>query len=188
MYVTAHISNFWNHCDPCYYHWYWTNKQNDLSVSYGQCDTSSTVFCMVIFVVVAQLLLCPTLCSPMVCSTPGSPVLHRLLEFAQIHVRWVDGCKSYLSNHLILCCPLLLLPSVFPSTRVFSRELVLWIRWPKYWSFNFNISPSNEYLGLISFRISWFFSLFCSPKIYGLHIFVYIYANIFAYICLYMSI
>ena len=60
------------------------------------------------------------------------------------------------SNHLILCCPLLLLPSIFPSVRVFSNESVLLIRWPKYWSFNFSISPSNEYLGLISFRIDWF--------------------------------
>ena len=57
------------------------------------------------------------------------------------------------SNHLILCCPLLLLPSIFPSIRVFSNELALRIRWPKYWSFNFSISPSNEYSGLISFRI-----------------------------------
>ena len=57
------------------------------------------------------------------------------------------------SNHLIFCCPLLLLPLIFPSTRVFSKESVLHIRWPKYWSFSFNISPSNEYSGLISFRI-----------------------------------
>ena len=61
-----------------------------------------------------------------------------------------------LSNHLILCCPLLLLPSVFPSVKVFSSELALLIRWPEYWSFSFNISPSNEYSGLISFRIDWF--------------------------------
>jgi len=60
------------------------------------------------------------------------------------------------SNHLILCCPLLLLPSIFPSIRVFSNESVLPIRWPKYWNFSFSISPSNEYLGLISFRIDWF--------------------------------
>ena len=59
------------------------------------------------------------------------------------------------SNHLILCCPLLLLPSIFPSIRVFSNESVLHIRWPKYWSFNISISPSNEYSGLISFRIEW---------------------------------
>ena len=60
------------------------------------------------------------------------------------------------SSHLILCCPLFLLPSIFPSIRVFSSESVLHIRCPKYWSFSFNISPSNEYLGLISFRIDWF--------------------------------
>ena len=59
-------------------------------------------------------------------------------------------------NHLILYCPLLLLPSIFPSFRVFSNESVLRIRWPKYWSFSFSISPSNEYSGLISFRIDWF--------------------------------
>ena len=59
------------------------------------------------------------------------------------------------SNHLILCCPLLLPPSIFPSIRVFSNESVLRIRWPKYWSFSFNISPSNEHPGLISFRIDW---------------------------------
>ena len=60
------------------------------------------------------------------------------------------------SNHLILCCPLLLLPSIFPSIRVFSNESTLHMRWPKYWSFSFNISPSNEHPGLISFRMDWF--------------------------------
>ena len=59
------------------------------------------------------------------------------------------------SHHLILCCPLLLLPSIFPSIRVFSNESVLCIRWPKYWSFSFSTSPSNEYSGLISFRMDW---------------------------------
>ena len=59
------------------------------------------------------------------------------------------------SKHLILCCPLLLLPSIFPSIRVFANESVLHIRWPKYWSFSFSISPSNEYSGLISFRMDW---------------------------------
>ena len=59
------------------------------------------------------------------------------------------------SNHLILCCPLLLLPSIFPSIRVFSKESTLGTRWPRYWSFSFNISPSNEHLGLISFRVDW---------------------------------
>ena len=60
------------------------------------------------------------------------------------------------SNHVILCCPLLLLPSIFPSIRVISNESVFCISWPKYWSFSFSISPSNEYSGLISFRIDWF--------------------------------
>ena len=60
-----------------------------------------------------------------------------------------------LSNHLILCCPLLLLPSIFPSIRVFSSESVLCIRWPEYWSFSFSISPSSDYSGLISFRTDW---------------------------------
>ena len=60
------------------------------------------------------------------------------------------------SNHLIFCCPLLLLSSIFPSIRVFSSDLALHIRWPKYWSFSFSISPTNEYSGLISFRIDWF--------------------------------
>ena len=72
---------------------------------------------------------------------------------------WTDWCpldQWMPSSHLILYCPLLLLPSVFPSIRVFSRELVLCIRWPKYWSFSFSISPSNEYSGLISFRMNWF--------------------------------
>ena len=59
-------------------------------------------------------------------------------------------------NHLILCCPLLLLPSIFPNIKVYPNESVLRIRWPKYWSFSFNISPSNEYSGLISFMIDWF--------------------------------
>ena len=70
------------------------------------------------------------------------------------------------SNHLILCCPLLLLPSIFPSIRAFSNELALHIRWPKYWSFNFSISASNEYSGLISFRLDWFdpSQTGCSPR------------------------
>ena len=99
-------------------------------------------------------LLSPTLCDPMNCSTPGFPVLHILPELAQTHVHWV-GDAIQPSNHLILYHPLLLLPSVFPSIRVFSSESVLCIRWPKYWSFSLNISPSNEHSGLISFRMNW---------------------------------
>ena len=94
---------------------------------------------------------CPTLCDSTDCSTPGFPVHHQLLELAQTHVHW----SVMPSNHLILCCPLLLL-SIFPSIRVFSKVSVLPTRWPKYWSFSFNISPSNEYSRLISFRIDWF--------------------------------
>ena len=96
--------------------------------------------------------LCPTLCDPTDCSTPGIPVHYQLTELAQTHVHGV-GVMS--SNHLILCRPLLLPPSIFPSIRVFSNELALCIRWPKYWSFSFSISPSTEYSGLISFRMDW---------------------------------
>ena len=85
------------------------------------------------------------------CSTPGFPVHHQLPELAQTHVHQV----MMPSNRLILCCPLLFLPSVFPSIRVFSNELALQIRWPNCWRFSFSISPSNEYSGLISFRIGW---------------------------------
>jgi len=74
---------------------------------------------------------------------PGFPVHHQLPELSQTHV------------HFILCCPILLLPSIVPSIRVFSSESVLRIRWPKYWSFSSRISPSNEYSGLISFKIDW---------------------------------
>ena len=95
---------------------------------------------------------CPTLCNPMDCSTPGLPVYHQLPELAQTHVHQVGD----VINHLILCYPLLLLPSIFPSMRVFSSDSILCIRWPKYWSFSFSISPSNEYSELIFFRIDWF--------------------------------
>ena len=84
----------------------------------------------------------------------GSFVHHYFLEFAQIHGanHSVTIESVMFSNHLILCCPLLLLPSIFPSIRVFSTESALHIRWPNYWSFSFRIHPSNEYSGLISFR------------------------------------
>ena len=91
-------------------------------------------------------------CDPVDCSMPGFPV-HPLSQ----SLLKLMSIKSVMpSNHLILCLPLLLLPSIFPSIRVFSNELALCIRWPKYWSFSFSISPSNEYSGLISFRIDWF--------------------------------
>ena len=129
---------------------------------------------------------CPTLCNPVDCSSPGSSVHGifqarilvsqsvQLLSCVQLFVTpWTAACQAALSitnsrsllqlmsiesvmpsNHLILCHPLLLLPSIFPNIRVFSNESALHIRWPKYWSFS--ISPSNEYSGLISFRIDWF--------------------------------
>ena len=101
------------------------------------------------FSLVAQS--CLTICNPMDCSTLALPVHHQLSELTQTHVHRV----SEPSNHLILCCPFLLLPSIFPRIRVFSDESVLHIRWPRYWSFSFNISPSNVHSGLISFRMDW---------------------------------
>ena len=114
------------------------------------------------------------LCDPMYCIMPGFPNLLKLMSIKLVMP----------SNHLILCQPLLL-PSVFPSIRVFSKESVLHIRWPKYWSFSFNISPSNEYSGLISFRMDLdllavqetlnkkhqFFSthFLCSPTLTSIH-------------------
>ena len=95
---------------------------------------------------------CPTSHSPMNCSTPGFPVHHQLLELTQAHVHQVGDAIQ--PSHPLLS--LLLLPSIFPSIRVFSSESVLLTRWPKYWSFSFSISPSNEYSRLISFRMDWF--------------------------------
>ena len=95
--------------------------------------------------------LCPTLCDPMDCSTPD------LLSYtnSQSLLKLMSIESVMPSNHLILCHPLLLLHSIFPSIRVFSSELVLCIRWPMYWSFSFSISPSNEHSGPISFRMDW---------------------------------
>ena len=95
---------------------------------------------------------CPTLCDPMDCSTPGFPVLHYFLEFTQTHVHWVSDDSQPSPPLLPPPPPALNLSQI----RVFSNESALLIRWPKYWSFNFNINPSNEYSGLISFRIDWF--------------------------------
>ena len=90
---------------------------------------------------------CLTICNPMDCSTQGLPVHHQLRSLPKLM-----SIESVMpSNHLILCCPLLLMPSIFPSITVFSNESALPVRWPKYWSFNF--SPSNEYSRLISCRI-----------------------------------
>ena len=104
---------------------------------------NSQIYCN-IFSSVAQL--CLTLCDPMNCF----PVHHQLWEFTQTHVHRVGDGQPF-----ILCHPLLLLPPIPPSIRVFSNESTLCMRWPKCWSFSFSISPSNEHPGLISFRMDW---------------------------------
>ena len=97
-----------------------------------------------------QLLSCVWLfCDPMDCSIPGFPIHHQLPEFTLTHIHWVGGAIQ--PSHP-LSSPS---PSVFPSIKVFTNESVFGIRWPKYWSFSFSISPSNEYSGLISFRMDW---------------------------------
>ena len=95
---------------------------------------------------------CPTLCDPKYCSTLGFPahtIFWSLLKLMSIE-------SAMPSSHLSLCCARLLLPSIYPSIKVFSNELALCLRWPKYWSFSFSISPSKEYSGLISFRIDFY--------------------------------
>ena len=107
------------------------------------------IFSSVQFSSVAQS--CPTLCNPWIAALQASLSItnsQNLLKLMSIELVMP-------SNHLILCRPLLLLPSVFPSIRVFSSESVLHIRWPNYWSFSFSIRPSSEYSGLISFRMDW---------------------------------
>ena len=113
-------------------------------------------FCLSVSLVAQSYL---TLWDPMVCSMPGFPVHHQLPELAQTHVHRVGDTIQ----HLILCHPLLFLLSIFPSIRVFSNDSVLCIRWPKYSSFSFSTSPSNEYSRLISFRIWWVWSP-CRPR------------------------
>ena len=107
------------------------------------------VGCSVQFSSISQS--CPTLCNPMDCSTPGLPVHHQLPELLKL----MSTELVMPSNLLLFCHPLLLLPPIIPSIRVFSNESVLCIRWPKYWSFSSSISLSNEYSGLISFRMDW---------------------------------
>ena len=99
--------------------------------------------------------LCPTLCNPMDFTMPGFPVHHQLREPTQTHVHSIGET----SNHLILCHPHLLMPSIFPSIRVFSNESSLPIWWPKCWSFTFSISLSNEYSGLTSLGLTGWISL-----------------------------
>ena len=94
---------------------------------------------------------CPTVCDTMNPSTPGLPVHHQLPS--SLKLMSIESVMP--SSHLILCHPLLLMPPIPPSIRVFSNESTLRMRWPKYWSFSFSISPSNEHPGLISFRLDW---------------------------------
>ena len=143
--------------------WWWAEKPGVLQSMGSQrvrhewetehTHTYRTQSSSVQFNSVAQL--CPTLCDPMDHSTPGFSAHHQLLEFTQTHVHWVSDAIQP-SDPLR---PLLLLPSIFPSIRVFSNEPALHMRWPKYWSFSFNISPSNEYSGLISFSMDCWISL-----------------------------
>ena len=116
-------------------------------------DKWSSVAYRIIVVVCSVANLCPPPCNPMDCNTPGFPCPslspRSLLKLMSI--------KSVMpSNHHVFCHPFLLLPSTFPSSRVFSDESVLLIRWPKYWSSSFSIRPSSEYSGLISFSSDWF--------------------------------
>ena len=117
-----------------------------MNISYN--DYHFNIVCPHLFSSVTQL--CLTLCNSMDCSTPSFQVHHQLPQLAQTHIHRVSD-----AIHLILCHPLLLPPSIFPSIRVFSNESGLHIRCPKYWSFSFSISPFNEYSGLISFRMDW---------------------------------
>ena len=105
-------------------------------------------------------------CDSMDCSTPGFPVLH--ISWSLLKLMSIESVMP--SNHLIVCCPLLLLPSIFPSIRVFSNESIFCIWWPKYWSFSFSISASNECSGLISFRIDRFDLLAVQGTLQNLHL------------------
>jgi len=126
------------------YHW----CEWSVTVLYCYCVAASFSLCCYCSVTKS----CLALCNPMDCSMPGFPVFHYLPEFAQTHVHWV-GDAIQPSHPLLPSSPPAL---IFPSIRIFSSELAVCIRWPKYWSFSFNINPSNEYSGLISFTIDWF--------------------------------
>ena len=118
---------------------------NELDATGGtECST------MVCCCLVAQS--CPTFCIPWTAARQAS--LSFTISWSLFKFTFLESVMP--SNHLILCHPLLLLPSIFPSIRVYSNESALHIKWPKYWSFSFSISPSNEYSGLTSFRIGWF--------------------------------
>ena len=126
-----------------------TKSQTWLSDIHFHISTKSKWFSSVV-VQFSSVQSCPTLCDPMNCSTPGFPVHHQLQEFTQTHVHWV-GDVIQPSHPLSSPSSTVLNPSI----RVFSNQSALCIRWPKYWSFSFSISPSNEYSGLISFSMDW---------------------------------
>ena len=119
----------------------------------GSTDTGAVLqtFCPFYIMLRSVAQSCRTLCDLVNCSAPGFPALYNLPEFAQTHVHWVDDATQ--PSHPLL--PVFLLPSIFPSIRVFSNEQALPIRWPKYWSFSFSICPSDEHSELISFRMDW---------------------------------
>ena len=136
-----------------------------LMIKFNLCHFKKTIIILYIFnikcvtiyiniVSSVQLLICVQLfVTPWTAARQASVFITNSLSF---HISKIVSVESVMpSNHLILCCPLLLQPSIFPSIRVFFSELVLRIRWPKYWSFSFSISPSNEYSGLSSFRMVW---------------------------------
>ena len=128
----------------------WWGTQSDYNLNLHD------IFSSIQFTSVAQSR--PTLCDPMNRSTPGLPVHHKLPEFLKLmSIKWVIPC-----SHLILCRPRLLLPPIPPSIRVFSNESTLPMRWPKYWSFSFSISPSNEHPGLIP--LGWIGSISLKSK------------------------
>ena len=122
--------------------------ENIGSPSYADIPNVDTTYDVVVLVQLLSLIFC----DPVDCSMPGFPVFH----YFQSLLKFISIESVMPSNYLIFCLPLLFLPSVFPNIRVFSKESAVPIRWPKYWSFSFSISPSNEYSGLISFRTDWF--------------------------------
>ena len=121
------------------------------ALAYGFITTSTIWEALISYQFSSVAQPCPNLCNPTDCSTPG----FLSITNSQSLLKPMSIKSVMPSNHLILCSPLFLPPSIFPSIRVFSKKSVLHIRWPKYWSFNFNISTSNEYSGPISFRMDW---------------------------------
>ena len=118
---------------------------------------------------------CPTLCDPVDCSTLG--FLSFTISWTTLKLMFIESVMP--PNHLILCHALLFLPSIFPSIRVFSNESVLHIRWPKYWSFSFSLSPPSEASGLISFRMDWLDLLAVQGTLKSLSLHVFVFFQVF---------